>query len=150
MSAFVVDYKTIDNVLSIRLNNDILLNHCYLDAEYESLFDNGNQFFIYENLENLGKEFLRLNIISVAERYPNNEEMHEEMAYAENYKFKDTKCSLAQAIKSIQCLMYQSCEIEDYKNNYTYQKMERLKKYLVDAFLCLNEEYKQAAWSDTY
>lgn len=150
MSAFVVDYKTIDNVLSIRLNHDILLNHCYLESEYNGLFSNENEFSIYENLENLGKEFLRLNIISVAERYPNYEEMHEEMAYAENYKFKDTKCSLAQAIKSIQCLMYQSCEIDNYKNNYTYQKMERLEKYLIDAFLCLNEEYKQAAWSDSY
>lgn len=149
MSAFVVDYKTIDNVLSIRLNHDILLNHCYLESEYDGLFD-GEKGWIHDKLEKLGKEFLRLNVESVCERYPNDEEMHEEPSYVENYKFKDTGCSLAQAIKSIQCLMYQSCEIENYKDNYIYQKMERLKKYLVDAFLCLNEEYKKAAWSDSY
>lgn len=149
MSAFIVDYKTIDNVLSIRLNHDILTNHCYLESEYDSLF-NSPRGWIHDQLEELGKEFLRLNIISVEERYPNDEEMHEEMSYADNYKFKDTNCSLAQAIKSIKCLMYQSCEIENYKDNYTYQKMERLERYLTDAFLCLNDEYKQAAWSDCY
>ena len=46
--------------------------------------------------------------------------------------------------------MYQSCEIDNYKDNETYKKMERLKNYLLDAFLCLNDEYKQAAWSDCY
>lgn len=149
MSAFVVDYKTIDNVLSIRLNHDILLNHCYLESEYEGLF-NSPRGWIHNQLEDLGKEFLRLNVKSVCERYPNDEEMHEEPSYVENYKFKDTGCTLAQAIKSIQCLMYQSCEIDNYKDNETYKKMERLKNYLVDAFLCLNEEYKNAAWSDCY
>ena len=150
MSAFIVDYKTIDNILSIRMNQDILLNHCYLNSQYESLFNRAGDYWIFENLENLGKEFLRLNIESVCERYPNDEEMHEDNSYAENYKFQDTNCSLAQAIKSIQCLMYQSCEIENYKENETYKKMERLKKYLIDAFLCLNEEYKKAAWDDSY
>lgn len=149
MSAFIVDYKTIDNVLSIRLNHDILLNHCYLESEYDGLFSSPRGW-IHEQLEELGKEFLRLNIISVEERYPDHEEMHEEMSYADNYKFKDTGCSLAQAIKSIQCLMYQSCEIDNYKDNLTYQKMERLKKYLIDAFLCLNDEYKNAEWADCY
>ena len=149
MSAFVVDYKTIDNVLSIRLNHDILLNHCYLESEYEGLFDCARGW-IHDKLETLGKEFLRLNVESVVQRYPNDEEMHEEPSYVENYKFKDTGCSLAQAIKSIQCLMYQSCEIDNYKDNETYKKMERLKNYLLDAFLCLNDEYKQAAWSDAY
>lgn len=149
MSAFVVDYKTIDNILSIRLNHDILVKHCYLESEYESLF-NLTHAWIHEQLEDLGKEFLRLNVISVCERYPDDEDMHESDSYIENYKFRDTNCSLAQAIKSIQCLMYQSCEIENYKENRTYQKMERLKKYLIDAFLSLNDEYKNAEWDDTY
>lgn len=147
MSAFIVDYKTIDNVLSIRLNNEILLNHCYLKSEYEGLFnDNRSDYYIYEQLEDLGKEFLKLNIESVNYRYNDNENFE----YAENYKFKDTNCNLVQAIKSIRFLMYQSCEIEGYKNNRTYQKMERLKNYLIDAFLSLNEEYKNAEWADSY
>lgn len=145
MSAFVVDYKTVDNVLSIRLNHDILLKHCYLESEYDGLF-NLTHAWIHEQLEDLGKEFLRLNVISVCERYPDNDEMHEPDSYIENYKFRDTNCSLAQAIKSIQCLIYQSCEIPNYKENETYKKMERLKNYLIDAFLSLNEEYKNAEW----
>ena len=40
------------------------------------------------------------------------------------------------------------------KGEYLYlqnkKKMETLKKYLTDAFIQLNEEYKNAKWSDTY
>lgn len=148
MSAFIVDYKTIDNVLSIRLNPEILRDHCYLESEYDGLFN--SRGWIHEQLEELGKEFLTLNIESVYKRYPELKEKRKMLVYADNYKFKDTGCSLAQAIKSIQCLMYQSCEIDNYEDNPTFRKMERLKKYLIDAFLCLNDEYKQAAWSDCY
>ncbi len=74
MSAFIVDYKTIDNILSVRLNSDILTQHCYLKSEFETLFDNyagyTRDYLIYDNLEALGKEFLRLNIASVNARYP--------------------------------------------------------------------------------
>ncbi len=46
--------------------------------------------------------------------------------------------------------MYQSCEQDDYKQNPVWQKMEKLKAYLTDAFIQLNDEYKNAKWSDTY
>ena len=150
MSAYIVDYKTIDNILSIRLNNDILVNYCYLKSEFETLFDGYNgDYFIYESLEALGKEFLELNIKSVEARYPNDEPIEDE--YLQDYKFNCVdNVSLAQALKSLNCLMYQSCEIENYEQNITYKKMELLKKYLVDAFINLNEEYKNAKWSDCY
>lgn len=177
MSAFIVDYKTIDNILSVRLNPDILINHCFLESEFDSLlgFDYISNFYLDDRLEKLGKEFLTLNIESVNARYPNNDEMFtykgcqipegEECdgildcseceycgyMYVTDYKFRPIeKASLAQAIKSLNCLMYQSCEIDNYKENETYKKMERLKQYLIDAFLCSNDEYKNAKWSDYY
>ena len=152
MSAFIVDYKTIDNILSIRLNSDVLTQHCYLKSEFETLFDNyagyTRDYLIYDNLEALGKEFLRLNIASVNARYPQEEEP---MDYADFYKFNSIdNISIAQALKSLNCLMYQSCEQDDYKQNPVWQKMEKLKAYLTDAFIQLNDEYKNAEWSDTY
>ena len=152
MSAFIVDYKTIDNILSIRLNSDVLTQYCYLKSEFETLFDNyagyTRDYLIYDNLEALGKEFLRLNIASVNARYPQDEEP---MDYADFYKFNSIDdISIAQALKSLNCLMYQSCEQDDYKQNPVWQKMEKLKVYLTDAFIQLNDEYKNAKWSDTY
>lgn len=151
MSAFIVDYKTIDNILSIRLDCSFLTNYCYFKSEFESVIQNyNNDWNIYNDLENLGKEFLKLNIESVEARYPGDEDINMSMKYAKNYKFKPVKCSLAQTIKSLQCLMYQSCEIENYQENETYQKMDRLKKILLNAFLYINEDYKKAKWSDSY
>lgn len=159
MSAFIVDYKTIDNILSVRLNHNILVNYCYLESEFDSLFyfNDGeglyrqSDYYIYENLEKLGKEFLRLNIESVEARYPGDEDINMAMEYAENYKFKSVdNITLGQALKSLNCLMYQSCEIDKYQDNPIWEKMERLKKYLTDAFINLNDEYKNAVWSDSY
>lgn len=158
MSAFIVDYKTIDNILSVRLNHNILVKYCYLESEFDSLFyfDDGlphwqSDFYLYDNLEKLGKEFLRLNIESVEARYPGDEDINMAMEYAENYKFKSVdNISLGQALKSLNCLMYQSCEIDKYQDNPIWKKMEELKKYLTDAFINLNDEYKNAAWSDSY
>lgn len=146
MSAFIVDYKTIDNILSIRLNHSFLTNYCYFKSEFESVIEKYNDFNIYDDLEELGKEFLKLNIDSVNYRYRDNEDY----SWADSYKFNYVNCSLAQTIKSIQCLMYQSCEIENYKENKTYQKLERLKQILLNAFLYINEDYKKAEWADSY
>ena len=87
MSAFIVDYKTIDNILSVRLEHNILNNYCYLSSEFDSLFyfNDGeglyrqSDYYIYENLEKLGKEFLRLNIESVEARYPGDENINKEI-----------------------------------------------------------------------
>lgn len=146
MSAFVVDYKTIDNILSLRLNHDFLRDYCYFESEFQEITENyGNDWNIYEDLENLGKEFLKLNIESVNYRYSNHEPIHED--YANFYKFNCVdKISIAQALKSLKCLMYQSCEIENYKENPTYKKMQKLEKIITDAFVYTNEEYKKAEW----
>lgn len=147
MSAFIVNYKTINNVLSIRLNSDLLRDYCYIKSEFDELLldISTDQYpYLYDKLEQLGKEFLNLNIKSVDYRY---NELNDK-GFADDFKFQDTKPTLAQAIKSLNCLMYQSCEIENYKEDKTWQKMESLKKYLIDAFLHLNEEYKNAKWCD--
>ena len=148
MSAFIVDYKTIDNILSLRLNHDFLRDYCYFKSEFQEIIENfNNDWNIYEDLENLGKEFLKLNIESVNYRYNDNESED----YANFYKFNCiNKVSIAQALKSLKCLMYQSCEVENYKENPTYKKMEKLEKIITDAFIYTNEEYSNAEWASSY
>lgn len=151
MSAFIVDYKTIDEILSLRLNHDFLRDYCYFKSEFETLFDKyagyTQDYLIFDNLEALGREFLKLNIESVNYRYNDNESED----YANFYKFNCIeKISIAQALKSLKCLMYQSCEIENYKENPTYKKMEKLEKIITDAFIYTNKEYSSAEWASSY
>lgn len=143
MSAFIVNYSVINNILSIAENHELMTKCCYLKRELTNIFGQNKYGFIDEEiLNNAGQKFLELNIDSVNYRY--NEE--EDYIYAEEYRYKNTKASLIQAIKSLNCLMYQSCEIENYKENPTYKKMERLKKLFIDTYFYTNEEYKQAQW----
>lgn len=67
MSAFIVDYKTIDNILSVRLNHNILVNYCYLESEFDSLFyfNDGlphwqSNFYLYDNLEKTWKRVFKI------------------------------------------------------------------------------------------
>jgi hypothetical protein len=142
MSAFVINSKTMDSILSIFENYEILNNCYFLKGELEIIL-NG------KSLTELGKEFLKLNIESVSYRYnlkSDSIEYLEYLEYLENYFYSFHKYSLAQTIKSLDCLMYQSCELENYKENETYQKMEAMKKILIDALIYMNEDYQKASW----
>ena len=145
MSAFIVDYKTIDNILSLRLNQKLLNNCCYFRSEFDNICNN-NGYDIYKDLSRIGKKFLRLNIESVNYRYSENTDFD----YAENYNFKDTDASIKQAIKNLSCLMYQSCEEENYKEKTTYKQLEKLKELYTSAMLYTDKEYSDAEWASSY
>ena len=96
MSAFLVDDITIDRILShlkATKNDDDLIRsafHKNIDSD--------------EDLTIIGRELLRLNYRSLLNRY--NDPIPEEL----DYKFKSVEVSPIQAVKSVECLMYQSCE----------------------------------------
>ena len=148
MSAFIVDYKTIDNILSLRLNHDFLRDYCYFESEFQEITGNyGNDWNIYNYLEKLGKEFLKLNIKSVNYRYQDGESEE----YANFYKFNCIdKISIAQALKSLKCLIYQSCEVPNCEENPIYKKMQKLEKIITDAFIYTSKEYSNAEWASSY
>ena len=149
MSSFIVDYKVIDEILTVRVDTNILNKYPYLKSEFLRVLDTDSDMEIYDSLERLGVEFLTLNVNAVNENYPDHEPTS--LDYATAYKFNDLDhVTIFQAIKSLQCLMYQSCDITDYKNNPTYQKMETLYKILLDISLYLNPEYQDATWGSSY
>ena len=143
MSAFICNYEVIDNILSIVDNCDWLRKDCFIRSELKEFFGTNPQGCITpEILSNIGKEFLKLNIKSVNYRYSENTSNK----YANSYKYKFRKVPIIQSLKSLHCLMYQSCEIPNYTKNKTYKKMKELEKILVNSYIHSCKEYRDAAW----
>ncbi len=143
MSAFIVGHKNINNILSIMYNYDYLRKHYGLERELKEFFGTDNDGFVSEKvLTKLGQQFLRLNIRSVNFRY--DEDIDNK--HANSYKFEFRKVPIAQSIKSLHCLMYQSCEIPKYQKNATYKKMMKLSKILEQSFIYNCIEYNEAEW----
>lgn len=121
MSAFIVEDRVINNVLSgvSRL-------------EYYKL---------KKSLKALGQSFLDLNYESVNYRYSSN-------AFPRSFKHETIlPCSWAQALKSLRCLIYQSCEIPYCKEHPVFKDMLEIESYFVDKILENLEAYQYASWS---
>ena len=143
MSAFICNHETIDNILSIVQNHDWLRKDCFLDKELRKAITNDVDGFLTNKvLTELGKKFLRLNIKSVNFRYDENIKYD----HANSYKFKYREVPIIQSIKSLHCLMYQSCEIHNFLKNKTYKKMKELEKILTSSFIHNCQEYRDAEW----
>jgi len=91
MSSYIVDYKTIDRILSWINNNQ---NSTAIGS------------FCADDLESFGKKLLLMNTKAVNQRY---EEKSDEK-HAKSYKFKKVKVYDCQALKSAECLYYQCSE----------------------------------------
>jgi len=97
MSAFVVEEKTINRILSLLSlkNNEWLRN--------EILKRTGYDVHSLEGLDQLGKALLQLNVSAVNQRYNTHE--------ADEYSgFKPLPVTPIQALKSLECLFYQCTE----------------------------------------
>ena len=149
MSAFIVDYKVIDNILGSRFNETLLYKVYFFQSEFDNIIGSKGGYWLTDELTRVGREFLQLNTDSVNFRY-NEPAADEDLNYINDYKFNDCEPSIVQSIKSVQCLMYQSCEQDNYKENETYQKLEKLLNLLKESYLYLDEDYQNAKWGDCY
>ena len=149
MSAFIVDYKVIDNILASRFNATLLYKVFFFKNEFDNIIGSKGDCYIIDELTKIGKEFLKLNTDSVNFRY-DEPATEEDLNYINEYEFNDCGSSIVQSIKSVQCLMYQSCEVDNYKDNETYKKLEILLDLLKESYLYLDEDYQNAKWGDCY
>lgn len=93
MSAYIVEDATINRIVTTIFNMD----------DYYTLELRRAGF----DINCLGLAMLKLNWRSVEERY-NDGDLEEYKAL--EFTFKEEKCSLLQAHKSLACFLYQSCE----------------------------------------
>lgn len=154
MSCFVVDYKDVDNVLTLCRN---MINKprtgLYFEGEFERVFGVLLPQYDYtkrnELFTELGRKILDLNFIAYSGRY--TEELSEEdKSYINEYKFNDDlKVSDMQGLKSLHCIIYQ-CSEEGADETIFYKQLIDLKNKIQYYLLSCSDEYEEATWGDTY
>ena len=127
-----------------------IVNKTHIDAIVTAIVDcpNINISRSESNIDLVGQILWDENFKSVNYRYSDNEQ-------APKYSHRVKYVSLAQAIKAISCLNYQSCEHPDYYESESKRIQDLAKDFLMRKWQFLNPksdksvfdgEYEKAAW----
>ena len=136
MSAFIVEPKTINRILS----------YLYLERDNEWLSETiGYDIKNENNLDQLGREMLMLNIQAVNYRY---DEENNSTALLEEYRYKLTlNVNNIQALKSLQCWSYQCSEGNIPEESELYKLMEKVKVAWLSSIVSKLPTYDKAEWA---
>ena len=119
----MVEYKTIDRVLSHLINEEPLKTT--------------------KELTKLGRELLKMNAEALNQRY--GDDLKQYKKHIENYKFNyriETPC---QYLKSINCLLYQ-CSEGDVPNKKLFKWLKKIRQNLLFDIVNNLDDYKKAEW----
>ena len=120
MSAYIVDKKTIDRVVTYMTEKD----------KFEE--------FRITDPNDMGQRLWQLNTDSVNSRY-------NEANVCDVYKYSRTPTTAVQTLKSLTCLMYQSCEGDCHEKD-LYQLLVKLKTQIAIDICYKLPEYDAAEW----
>lgn len=129
MSAYVVENRTINRVLT------------FLDSsnEWRYLLNGALGALGYPDSASLGKAMLDLNCESVRQRY--GECTEDSSGYSYDYE----SCDVFQALKSLRCWLYQSCE-GDCDRRPLFVRMEDISKEMSYYIVSRLPQYDAAHW----
>ena len=91
-----------------------------------------------------GRRFYRMNVDAMRARYP-KENYPLDLALSYTYSRSLGHCSNIEALKAVNCLLYQ-CMEGDVPRSDLYQYLESVLTKLAFAIACALPEYKEAAW----
>lgn len=128
MSAFVVPKEHVAALIKWFMRS----------REYQWEFDRGTEHWETQKAAMLYAE----NVRSVNHRYQ-NETPEEPIAFTWSEIDRAPKLLPVQVIKACQCLEYQSCETEDWKETPSKKLLDRIKNAAIHAL----PGYEEAAWS---
>jgi hypothetical protein len=145
MSAFVVDPKTINRIMRLIRNQS--REHWITTDEY------CQKYFCASDMPNLGQAMYDLNIKAVNQRYPDTVGHLErcpgtidpETGALADYAYGFDDCGTIQAIKSLECWLYQ-CSEGDIPNEYLFKAMEKMLNRCYASVVGNLPEYKAAKW----
>jgi hypothetical protein len=139
MSAFMVTDETINRVvswLSHEINTSLWLKEKVENTLQIDTTKPGWQ-------KELGKAMFELNIAGVNDRYGEGEaKKFQEL----NYRYTPACCSKIQALKSMQCWLYQCAEGEVVKKPLFQFFDTVIERRLTDSIICDLPEYQRAEW----
>lgn len=133
MSAYMVDDKTINKIISF-LQNDSNMKW----------YMNGLKLDTDEQCEELGKQMFDLNVSGVNSRYGEKQaETFRPLDYQYKYELPDKPI---QALKSLQCFLYQ-CSEGDVVEMQLYKTLTRFERAIMSHIIASLPEYDQAKWA---
>ncbi len=134
MSSFMVDSRTVDRVLSFlywKKRDDPWCTELLRRA--------GHGLESTKDLNGLGMAMLRLNREAVNQRYGEDEKVKG------RYRFSDTLIEQFQALKSLNCLLYQ-CSEGTVPDNPLFKALSSIADRMAQGIVSDLPEYQRAEW----
>ena len=135
MSSYIINNQTMDSIMQA-INHD----NMRMSSDLQSLMNRQKGNFLNEFKESLAEKFYRFNDAAVAYRYKDKLENPQDY-----YKIRAFDCSLAQSLRSLECLIYQCSEGQADDEN-IMQDMEQLRNSFIHILLESQADYKNATW----
>lgn len=151
MSAFVVDPKTINQMLSVFTRRAPGHHAVYMEYTQKAMakllpdWDTTSR----EGLADLGQALYNVNINAVAQRYPGDTIDTLPGTYEDDklvpYRYQREDCSLVQCMKAMNCWHYQASE-GNVPEQKLYKAFEQIALLLAAHIVKRTEEYDKAVW----
>lgn len=146
MSAFICGKKCFEYILSAMYDHWELCAESIVKLGDENEYDDSRQESCRrkEKLNWFGNELLKMNIKSVNCRYHDHTKYNPlqfDIKRLDDYTKQQYQKELACAIKQIRCLMYQSCELDNYHKDWRWRALETVLNILSNAFVESTHEY---------
>ena len=133
MSSFLVSDKTINNIVT-GLTSNIWIEGLMWEYPFKNLTG--------EELNNLGRELLKLNYYALSQRYGDKINNNKEI---EKYVFNYEHTSLLQFIKNLDCFLYQCSEGKKI-NKKMFKLLTKIQRCFYYKVIYDLEDYKKAKW----
>lgn len=141
MSAFVVENKTINRIISFL--------HKWKDNYWieEKIKEEGFDIATESGRDAFGRALLLMNINAVNQRYNEKDDGKDDGTnILKEYRFKFELVDIVQALKSAQCLRYQCSSSCDVLETSLYKLLDRIISVLAEAIVRSMEKYRMAEW----
>ena len=133
MSAFIVESSCVDRAVSLWMT----------DSHGQS--PNHGAHFSCEDADELGRKMMRLNVRAVDHRYRTNEGADWE-TYIDGYAYPLKYVPRIEALKALQCVIYQCSEGDEFTSTDTYKEMRRMERLALQHIVDQLPEYQKAPW----
>ena len=138
MSAYIVNKKTIDKIVTHIYNQQLETVKSYYPAIYQASQENDNDGLQPVNPQKLGQRLWAMNVKAVDARY-------KEQNPVELYRFDLCVSRRIQTYKSLQCYLYQ-CSEGDVPQLPLYQELQQLLSDIASTIINNLSEYEEADW----
>lgn len=138
MSSYLVDDRTINRVLTAIRNEQHYAYWLRGNTNFPDTFSENKE------LEELGKKMLKMNRLAVSTRYRKDRAKEEKIEMF--FKFQTENSNKFQALKSLQCFLYQCNESRLIEDCFLYKTLKKIESSMMYKIISDLPEYESAQW----